>query len=69
VSGAFCQACPLGACSANRCSAACSAATCHGCCDSEGTCQPGTNPSACGPIGGSCAACSGAQTCDGGTCT
>jgi hypothetical protein len=69
VSGAFCQACPLGACSANRCSAACSAATCHGCCDSEGTCQPGTNPSACGPIGGSCAACSGAQTCDGGTCS
>lgn len=50
---------------------ACSAATCPtGCCDTSGTCQPGTNDVACGTSAASCANCSASsQVCTGQACT
>ena len=48
----------------------CTAATCaDGCCDDTGTCQPGTQPTACGAKGGfACTACALGQQCNAGLC-
>jgi hypothetical protein len=46
----------------------CSVATCPGCCDNTGACQAGTQRSACGENGATCAVCGGDQTCTLGAC-
>lgn len=47
----------------------CSAANCGGCCDSDGKCQPGNEPLACGTNAGSCGRCGAGTECKNGTCT
>jgi hypothetical protein len=48
----------------------CSSVSCpNGCCDMTNTCQPGTDPAACGSGGEACSACSSDQTCTGGACS
>lgn len=47
----------------------CGVATCSGCCDSNGTCQPGFHLSACGANGNSCIMCTTTQLCSAGFCT
>jgi hypothetical protein len=41
---------------------------CAGCLDSTGTCQPGSDPSACGTGGGACSACTPGLRCNAGSC-
>ena len=56
------QVCANGSCicDANSCST--------GCCQGN-TCQPGTDPNACGAAGSTCAMCPTGQTCNGGACS
>lgn len=44
------------------------ASTCSGCCDSNGTCQPGVTPTACGPRGNVCSTCALGDVCSFGAC-
>lgn len=47
----------------------CSAQNCpNGCCDSQGNCQSGTDPAACGGGGGACAVCGSNDVCQNQTC-
>src|SRR5205823_5259580 len=48
---------------------ACGPSNCTGCCDSNGLCQNGAAPQACGELGGACSACAGNQLCQFGFCT
>lgn len=54
----------LAGCSTPRCDDA----TCTGCCDSQGRCQRGDQPTVCGQFGGACASCSPSQLCPVGVC-
>jgi hypothetical protein len=47
---------------------ACSQTTCAGCCSSEGKCQTGVEPLACGVDGEACARCGPGTACARGTC-
>ncbi|MHB8873106.1 MAG: hypothetical protein ACYC8T_05410 [Myxococcaceae bacterium] len=47
----------------------CGAGSCPGCCDSTGTCQGGTSPTACGVNGGACTSCATAPFCQAGLCS
>lgn len=49
--------------------ARCTAANCNGCCDSDGVCQTGDAPTACGHGALACVACSAGQVCLAGNCT
>lgn len=55
-------------------STGCSSSTCgpsscaNGCCDQNGSCQPGTTSLLCGASGGACAACGTGQACQAGVC-
>ena len=54
-------------CSGGKC--ICDSSSCStGCCQGN-TCQPGTDPSACGAAGGMCSTCPTGQTCNGGACS
>jgi hypothetical protein len=59
------SSCCSGYCNGTTCqippSAPCSPRTCAGCCDSAGACQAGTNPTACGSGGTTCAVCAGSS--------
>jgi hypothetical protein len=50
--------CQVSCCNPNTCPG--------GCCDSQGTCQVGTDDHACGSGGQSCTSCAGSDTCGGG---
>ncbi|MBX5484088.1 MAG: hypothetical protein IRZ16_19865 [Myxococcaceae bacterium] len=41
---------------------------CQGCCDSEGVCQAGDTPNACGTGAAACVACAAGQSCTNGVC-
>jgi hypothetical protein len=56
VGGAACQSCPSGGCNAGHCSA-CGPANCAGCCDANGTCDPGFLDTQCGGAGSVCVDC------------
>ncbi|MDX2012156.1 MAG: hypothetical protein SFW67_18320 [Myxococcaceae bacterium] len=47
---------------------ACSASTCAGCCDGSGLCRDGTELTACGRLGLTCATCASGQRCTAGLC-
>jgi len=46
----------------------CGPSNCTGCCDSTGTCQPGSAPGACGTAGATCTNCPTGDTCASGVC-
>lgn len=47
----------------------CDITTCSGCCTADGTCEQGTQPTACGVNAALCAVCTGTEFCQGGFCT
>lgn len=69
IGGAVCAVAILclASCS-NGTKLSCAATNCSGCCDSNGLCQTGTDPSACGVNGASCQACGLGQSCQSNAC-
>jgi phospholipase C len=59
----------LASCNDNKLEGLCTIATCLGCCDSAGTCQLGTEVTACGGAAAACQACPESQTCQHNACT
>jgi C2 domain len=59
------QTCKMGLCAAPPCDATSCAS---GCCDSSGTCQKGTEDTACGTSGQACQTCTSAEVCSNNQC-